>query len=112
LHLALGRGERGVGRGHAVRQVALVVALLPEVGEPFLVGFALLPGLLFARSLVGLAFRLGEPAPPVQLFNWLDGVGQGRVFRDRAHRFEFVLEGGAPRFDFLALGGERLGQGV
>ena len=57
------------------------LVLLARVGAPFLVGLALEPCLLLERGLVGLALRLvglalrlGEWAPPVQLGNRLDGV--------------------------------------
>jgi hypothetical protein len=111
LLLALDRGERGVLRGHAPCEGAIVVALLPEVGESLLVGFALLAVLLFLRGLggglVGLALALGERAPPVQLSDRLDSVRERPVLRGECpDLFKLLLQGGAQRGELVALRGE------
>jgi hypothetical protein len=107
LLLLLDRGEYCVRRGHAFRKLALVIALLPEVGEPLLVCLAPLAGLLFLRDLVGPALLLGERAPPVQLRDRLVEVPVRQLLLGECPDLcKLLLQGGAERGELLALRGE------
>jgi hypothetical protein len=103
LLLALGCGERGVGCGDAMSPFALLVALLPFVGEPSLLGVALLASLLFACGLVGFAPLLGERAPPEKLLDRIVDVHEWPGLGESSGLRQLALKLRAERVELLTL---------